>query len=128
MLFVIAEAQALPHELNGLVSHVTVNFPWGSLLEGLLRGDPVLVSRLACVRRAAASIDLRLNGGALAEAGTTLEAGTEKIWTNLLQAGWQVNTPVHMDAQALRLFPSTWAKRLAFGRDPRAMAMNGYIK
>jgi 16S rRNA (adenine(1408)-N(1))-methyltransferase len=128
MLFVIAEAQALPRELNGLVSHVTINFPWGSLLESLLRGDPALVGGLTCVTRAAAAIDLRLNGGALAEAGMTLEAGTEKIWDNLLQAGWQVNTPVHMDAQALRLFPSTWAKRLAFGRDPRALAMSGCLK
>ncbi len=30
-----------------------------------------------------------------------------------------------MNANALRSFPSTWAKRLAFGRDPRAIEMNG---
>ncbi|HET9911668.1 MAG TPA: class I SAM-dependent methyltransferase, partial [Anaerolineales bacterium] len=36
MLFVIARAQDLPRELHGLVSHITVNFPWGSLLESLL--------------------------------------------------------------------------------------------
>jgi hypothetical protein len=33
-----------------------------------------------------------------------------------------------MHADALRSFPSTWAKRLAFGRDPCAMTLNGYIK
>jgi predicted RNA methylase len=32
VLFIIANAQALPVELNGLVSHITINFPWGSLL------------------------------------------------------------------------------------------------
>ncbi len=36
MLFVIASAQSLPCELNGLISHITINFPWGSLLESLL--------------------------------------------------------------------------------------------
>ncbi len=29
MLFVIANAQTLPHELSGLASHVTINFPRG---------------------------------------------------------------------------------------------------
>jgi hypothetical protein len=128
MLFIIARAQDLPHELNGLVSHITINFPWGSLLESLLNGDPALTRGLESIARPTASVDLHLNGGALAEAGTTLEAGAQMIYENLLRAGWQVDAPVRMDACALRRFPTTWAKRLAFGRDPRAMTLNGYIK
>jgi len=126
MLFVIASAQELPRELNGLVSHITSNFPWGSLLEGLLISDTMLMRGLESISRSAASVDLRLNGGALAEVETTLEAGAEKIYNNMLRAGWQVETPVIMNANALRTFPSTWAKRLAFGRDPRAVMMSGY--
>jgi 16S rRNA (adenine(1408)-N(1))-methyltransferase len=125
LLFVIASAQDLPCELEGLVSQVTINFPWGSLLESLLSGDPTLVRGLKCVSRARAGLDLRLNGGALAEAGKTLEAGTDRIYYNLLQAGWQLEHPVMMDSGALKRFPSTWAKRLAFGRDPRAMMLTG---
>jgi SAM-dependent methyltransferase len=125
LLFVIASAQELPHELMGLASHLTINFPWGSLLESLLSGDPRLIRGLKSVSRARASLDLRLNGGALAETGKTLEAGTDRIYFNLLQAGWQLKHPVVMDARALKEFPSTWAKRLAFGRDPRAMMLSG---
>ena len=125
VLFVIASAQELPHEFSGLISHVTINFPWGSLLESLLAGDPKLIRGLKSVSRTRASLDLRLNGGALAEAGKTLEAGTDKIYFNLLQVGWQIEHPVMMDAGALKKFPSTWAKRLAFGRDPRAIVLNG---
>ena len=125
VLFVIASAQELPHEFSGLISHVTINFPWGSLLESLLAGDPKLIRGLKSVSRTRASLDLRLNGGALAEAGKTLEAGTDKIYFNLLQAGWQIEHPVMMDAGDLKKFPSTWAKRLAFGRDPRAVVLNG---
>jgi 16S rRNA (adenine(1408)-N(1))-methyltransferase len=128
LLFIIARAQALPRDLNGLVAHVTINFPWGSLLEGLLTADPKLMCGLKSVLHARSSLDLRLNGGALVESGKTLEAGTDRIYYNLLQAGWQLEHPVMMDATALKKFPSTWAKRLAFGRDPRAMAMNGCIK
>jgi 16S rRNA (adenine(1408)-N(1))-methyltransferase len=128
LLFIIASAQDLPRELDGLVSHITINFPWGSLLASLLAADPKLMSGLKSVSRPGASLHLRLNSGALAEAGKTLEAGTDRIYFNLLQAGWQVKIPATMDAQALKSFPSTWARRLAFGRDPRAMTMSGCIK
>src|SRR5258708_21487727 len=42
-LFVIASAQDLPCELNGLVSHITINFPWGNLLEMLLNVGSKLI-------------------------------------------------------------------------------------
>jgi 16S rRNA (adenine(1408)-N(1))-methyltransferase len=128
LLFLIANAQSLPHELNGLVSHITINFPWGSLLESLLNGDPCLMRGLKSVSRSCAGVNVRLNGGALAEAGTTLEHGAQTIFNNLLQAGWQIEAPVIMDACSLHKFHSTWAKRLAFGRDPRAMTLSGNLK
>jgi len=122
--FVIANAQALPKELNGLISHVTINFPWGSLLESLLVGDPALMNGLSSLSCLNTGIEIRLNGGALAEAGTTLETGAEKIYHNMLRSGWQVNAPVAMNASTLRNFPSTWSKRLAFGRDPRVLHLS----
>ena len=124
VLFVIAQAQELPGELEGLISHITINFPWGSLLQSLLAGDPRLMCGLKSISRAGASLEVRLNGGALAEAGKTLEAGTDRIFYNLAGTGWQVKHPLLMDASALKNFPSTWAKRLAFGRERRAMMLN----
>jgi hypothetical protein len=125
ILFIIASAQDLPNELNGLVSQITINFPWGSLLESLLINDSKLMCGLKSIARSTTSIDLRLNGGALAEAGTTLEAGTEKICENLIGSGWQIESPVVINATALQSFPTTWAKRLAVGRDPRAITLSG---
>lgn len=125
LLYVIANAQALPNELRGMISHVTVNFPWGSLLGSLLTGDPLLFHGLESVLTTGARLDLRLNGGALAEAGWSLENGMEQVRENLIHAGWKMKQPVTMDSRALRGFPSTWAKRLAFGRDPRAIQVNG---
>jgi putative methyltransferase len=127
MLFIIASAQELPKELNGLISQISINFPWGSLLESLLTDDSRLMNGLESISRSTTSVDLRLNGGALAEAETTLETGADKIYNNLLQAGWQINAPTLMNASALRTFPTTWAKRLAFGRDPRALSISGWL-
>ena len=127
MLFVIANAQDLPKELNGLISHITINFPWGSLLESLLTSDSKLMRGLESISRSTTSIDLHLNGGAMAENGITLEAGTKKIHENLLQSGWRIARPAMMDTNALRSFPTTWAKRLAFGRDPHAIVIKGKL-
>ena len=128
LLYIIASAQALPHELHGLVSHITINFPWGSLLESLLSGDDRLLHGLESVVSSSAALDVRLNGGALTEQGWSLEDGAERIRENLEAAGWQVGKPVIMDTHTLRNFPSTWAKRLAFGRDPRAVELSGCIQ
>ena len=125
LLFVITSAQELPEELNGLASHISINFPWGSLLESLLVGDALLLRGLERVSGPSVSLDVRLNSGALAEAGTNLEAGAHTIHSHLLRADWQVKMPILVDGMSLRNFPSTWAKRLAFGRDPRALVLSG---
>ena len=127
LLYIIASAQSLPQELRGLVSHITINFPWGSLLESLLNGDSRLLCGLESVASPCASVDVRLNSGALAEQGWSLEAGAERIHDNLLYSGWKIDPPITMNADSLRNFPSTWAKRLAFGRDPRAIQLSGCL-
>jgi hypothetical protein len=125
MFFAIACAQELPCEFEGLFSHITINFPWGSLLDGLLACDLGLMHGLASVSRPDAQIEIRLNSGALAETGTGLDAGARIIIGNSNQHGWNIKSPHPMDQDVLAKFPTSWAKRLAYGRDPRAMNLNG---
>ena len=128
LLYVIASAQSLPHELHGLVSHVTINFPWGSLLSSLLENDPRLICGLGSILVSGAQLEVRLNGGALSEQGCSLESGAERIFQNLKETGWHPEHPIKMNADMLSNFPSTWAKRLAFGRDPRAIQVKASLK
>ena len=125
MLFLIASAQDLPHELNGLVSHITINFPWGSLLQSLLAGDASLLNGLSSIARQDACIEIFLNGGAMAENGVDLESGAIRIQQNLWDAGWRSAGPYAIPISALQKYPTTWARRLAHGRDPRVMALRG---
>ena len=127
LLYIIASAQSLPSELHGLVSHITINFPWGSLLESLLNGDERLLHGLESVVSSSAALDVRLNGGALAEQGWSLEYGAKRIFENLTSAGWNLRKSEMLDSRVLRSFPSTWAKRLAFGRDPRAIYLSACL-
>jgi 16S rRNA (adenine(1408)-N(1))-methyltransferase len=126
-LFVIAEARAFPAALRGLATQITINFPWGSLLAGLLEGHAGLLEGLATAARPGTAIEIRLNGGALAEQGWSLEAGGDQIRQALVTHGLSVGRPQMLDARALRACPSTWAKRLAFGRDPRGVYLAAKI-
>jgi 16S rRNA (adenine(1408)-N(1))-methyltransferase len=123
LLFVVANAYTLPPDLSGLATRLTINFPWGSLLAGLVAGDPSLLSSVRALVRPGATVDVALNGGALAEVGATLEEGGPLVCAALEQAGFVVKSPVVMDAAALRAWPTTWAHRLAFGRDPRGLLL-----
>jgi 16S rRNA (adenine(1408)-N(1))-methyltransferase len=124
-LFVIANALALPGELDGVATQITINFPWGSLLKGLVAGEATLLRGLAALCRPGARMDVRLNGGALAAAGWTLDKGAAHIRRVLCSSGFALDAPVALGPGKLRQIPTTWAKRLAFGRDPRAMALHG---
>src|SRR5512143_369197 len=60
MLFVISGAQSLPPELTGMISRFTINFPWGSLLDGLLNPDPTVLDGLASLACRDATLELCL--------------------------------------------------------------------
>jgi len=126
-LYVIANALKLPGELDGIASKVTINFPWGSLLTGLLDGEPVLLGGLLAISRPGAALEIRLNGGALAESGYTLEAGTARVRRALQEGGFDVGDLLWLGARELRQCPTTWAKRLAYGRDPRAVCLRATL-
>lgn len=124
-LFVIANALDLPVELDGMTDSLSINFPWGSLLEGLLLADSPLWANLRRVTRPGTRLDVRLNGGALAEAHWSLETGAVQIRRMLIEQGFALRPAEKLTAGDLKAFPTSWAKRLAFGRDPRAIHLTG---
>jgi len=125
LIYIIANAQSLPRELNGLISYIHINFPWGSLLGSLLNGDTNLFCGLEKISSPHALINLNLNAGALNEQGWSLLHGVDQVEVNLRRFGWQIENPKQINIQALKKFPSTWSKRIAVGRDPRAISLSG---
>lgn len=124
-LFVIASAQNLPVELHSMADRLTINFPWGSLLTGLLDGDPALMGGLRSAIRPDGDLQVRLNASAMAEAGWALDAGAEQVVQILARAGFRMRPLQQIGSKDLRACATTWARRLAFGRDPRAYVIIG---
>ncbi|MEO7001435.1 MAG: class I SAM-dependent methyltransferase [Ktedonobacterales bacterium] len=127
-LFLIADALALPDALANCATQLTINFPWGSLLTGLLEGHPGLLAGLARSARSGAQIEIRLNLEALAEAcgsADSVETSAARVRGHLRASGFEFERPCLLDAVALKHCPTTWAHRLAFGRKPQAILLRG---
>jgi 16S rRNA (adenine(1408)-N(1))-methyltransferase len=120
-LYLICPARSLPAELYGRASIITINFPWGSLLSGLLDEDPALLSGLAAIAKPDAVLELRVNADALLERGLSIDQGHKRIQRALAISGFKIRLSNLLGPRELRLCQTTWAKRLAFGRDPRAL-------
>ncbi|HEY8293192.1 MAG TPA: class I SAM-dependent methyltransferase [Thermomicrobiales bacterium] len=117
-LFIIANALTLPGELHGLATRITINFPWGSLLAALLDSEPAFFTGVVALAQPGAALEIRLNQGALVEAGYTRERGVIQIARRLREWEFADQRLAMLDTNALRRYPTTWAQRLAYGRDP----------
>jgi hypothetical protein len=71
-----------------------------------------------------AALSIVLNSSALLQEGLSLEQGGVMVRRALQMSGFDVKPPVTLDAEALRRYPTTWAKRLGYGRDPKALALS----
>jgi len=64
-LFVVASIEAMPAELDGVAEHITVLFPWASLLDGVTRPNAETLAALARIARPDATLEVLINRSAL---------------------------------------------------------------
>jgi 16S rRNA (adenine(1408)-N(1))-methyltransferase len=87
-LFVVAGAESLPSELDGVAGAVTIHFPWGSLLRGVLGAEPWLAAALARVTSRGAAVEAFVSVTPRdALAGPEEIAATHSSWARRLGAG-----------------------------------------
>lgn len=121
VIYIIANAQDLPRELDGIAERISILLPWGSLLGGLLGSEPGVIEGLAGIARPAAELEIYLNVAALAEAGWELLPGAEQVRRMLPAAGFEPGEIESLSVAELRRLPSSWARRLAAGPEPESV-------
>ena len=117
-LFVVAAAEALPADLDGLADLVTVNFPWGSLLRGALGAEPAVLGAVARVMRPLARLELlvsvtdRDRAPGLRPLDDQVLGGLAKVYASNGLELCQARPATAAEVAATR---STWGKRLGAG-------------
>jgi 16S rRNA (adenine(1408)-N(1))-methyltransferase len=122
-LFVVAAAEAVPRELHGRADVVTVRFPWGSLLRGVLGLDRTVgLGIAALVRPDGGRVDAlvsvterdRIDGFDALDA-----AALERIAAAHRAIGLELVSAADASIPEIRAAGSTWGKRLVAGRADR---------
>jgi 16S rRNA (adenine(1408)-N(1))-methyltransferase len=117
-LFVVAAAEALPAELDGCAHALTVHFPWGSLLRGLLDADPAIVAGIARVTLPGATVTLLLS---VTERDRSIGPASldERTFAALAPCyavhGLLLREARRATAEQITHSHSSWAKRLGAG-------------
>jgi 16S rRNA (adenine(1408)-N(1))-methyltransferase len=132
--FVVAAVEGLPDELLGLAGLVRVNFPWGSLLRGLLEPDRQTLGHLRSLLGASGRFEIVLaydpehDTGAFG--GGSLPSLSEQYIREVLgpayeSAGLPVNDYHRLTQDEALEIPSTWGRRLLHSRPRDVFFLSG---
>ncbi|CAN5618430.1 N/A [soil metagenome] len=137
VLFVLASVEQMPDELQRTAAHVFVNFPWGSLMRGLILGDDEILARLAGVGRSGATYRIILNlrifdDPVPLDVQDLPEISVEYVNQHLvdpyLAAGLRITGARVLPARELSELPTTWSRRLSYRQPPPSLQIDAARK
>jgi 16S rRNA (adenine(1408)-N(1))-methyltransferase len=119
--FLVEGVECLPRELACLADEVTIHFPWGSLLHGLVDGGGEVIGPVAGLMKPGAELRVLISvidrdgfGELTPSIVIARRAPYDRHGLGLIEADWASAATV-ADSR------SAWAKRLAVGRARRAV-------
>jgi 16S rRNA (adenine(1408)-N(1))-methyltransferase len=120
-MFVQAAVESLPEELEGIASEVTVQFPWGSLLRGVLGADKVVMGNLrqlcSPLARLFVTVGLdperdRFEWERLEMPRTSLDEVETVLAKRYSEIGFGIVRAEELSATDLSQLQSSWARRI----------------
>ncbi len=129
LLYVRAAVELLPAELAGVADRLTVILPWGSLLAAVARPAVPLLAGIRALCRPGAQLTVVLALDPLRDRGELdrldvppLDASTaaRALGGGYAEAGFSLRSVAPLDTRGLAAWPSTWTRKLAFGRPRQA--------
>ena len=114
-VFVVAAVESLPSDLAAVADHVTISFPWGSLLRGVLGAGDRVLPAIAQLCRPGASIQAMWSLTAR-DASAAIAPDPGWLVDRFDAEGLQVVELRDASAEEIAATGSSWAKRLGVGR------------
>ncbi|TYQ16128.1 UNVERIFIED_CONTAM: 16S rRNA (adenine(1408)-N(1))-methyltransferase [Acetivibrio alkalicellulosi] len=137
-LYVICGAEELPEEIYSKADKIYINLPWGSLLEGVVKGNDVILENIVKVAKSSqASLEIWFTYNNLHEAGEMSRRelpalSVEYIKDTLVPiynaSGIEINDIEIVTNEELKEFDTQWSKRLGFGRAREVYRIKAVIR
>lgn len=125
-LFVLAGIEALPEELNGIANQVFINFPWSGLLKGIVLVEDSTWINIKRICQKGAFIDILISFEQIDKPEEMTGSGIpvlnqqyieHTMTPKLASKGFKLLETRMLDLRQIRNYPSSWAKKLGYGRD-----------
>jgi 16S rRNA (adenine(1408)-N(1))-methyltransferase len=126
--FLVSSVEGLPGELAATANLVTVQFPWGSLLRGIVRGEPAIIEPIARLLNREPNAELRMllsveprdrsQGLRALDPASLARIAASFSKLGLTSTELRAATPGELASSH-----STWAKRLRAGTGERQAAL-----
>ena len=114
--FLVEGVERLPPELACLADEVTVHFPWGSLLRGLLDGASAVVGSVAGLMKNGAELRLLVSSAVRDGFGEVTPSVITSRCANYVQYCLRLVDARWASSEVVRDSRSAWAKRLGVRR------------
>jgi 16S rRNA (adenine(1408)-N(1))-methyltransferase len=114
--FLVESVECMPRELARLADEVTVHFPWGSLLRGLLVADPLVVVPIARLLKDDGELRVLLSATGRDGYSDVAPESLARIATEYAVLGLELQETRPATALDIAASRSSWAKRLGASR------------
>ena len=122
--YVLSRVEELPEELTGVANQVFINFPWSGLLKGVVLVEDETWDNVQRICQPGAIVDLIFGYDEGFEKNKTqdlpelsLEYVKKTMIPKLEARGFKAEEVREVGVGDLEGFPSSWAKKLRFGKD-----------
>lgn len=132
LIYLISSVEALEGSLEAVADEVYVNFPWGSLLEGVVKGEEEILSKLAMLAKGDAALHLTFSYSSIHEPAEIIRRGLPELNEDYIggvlkrryeDCGLDIESFRLMEGGELKGYGTFWAKRLFLGKSRDVYAL-----
>lgn len=126
VLFVVGSFELLPEELYGSSDRLSINLPWGTLLENIVKPTQTGVEKLLKLLKEQGTLEMILGYAPELEPTETKRLNLPQINLGFIKSeivpsfekyGFKCEDVTELEKSELKNIETTWAKKLNFGKD-----------
>lgn len=136
VLYVVDNALSISEELTSSADNIYINLPWGSLRDGVVKGEDKLLQGIRKIGKAKANLDIFVTYSSLYEAKEislrqlpllSLEYINTELRYQYSRYGIEIKKIKICNNDSLKELDTSWAKKLAFGREREIYHLKGIL-
>lgn len=126
ILFVVSNVEDLPDEMISIADKISINLPWSSLRDGIVKGEEIVLNNIRKISKHRAKLDICVTYSSEYEKSEIDERKLPELSMNYIKTYLKKQYNIHginitdveiWDNTMLKSLDTKWAKKLAYGKN-----------